>query len=314
MMKYDVIIATYNGERYLADQLESILGQSVPPTNVFIRDDSSTDNTLVVLEEFSRINPSVRVFRGNTRMGYIKNFEFLVKECVSEIVFFCDQDDVWVHEKAGILLNAFKESCTTKCIFSNAYLVDEALVKFGTLLNSGGSVPTDIDGLLYENKATGATLACSLKFLKNDCIPFCPTVPHDYWIATIAAKIDALRYIDIPLIFYRQHGGNQIGARQPSVLKRAISALSIAGFRRRVERQNYRYTLLKSLDLESQTSQNTLDYIGLLNFVYRKEPQTRKLFLFLALFGRHGVKSLLVLFDFVVARGNSIYDRIHSKS
>ena len=124
-MNYDVIIATYNGEKYVIEQLESIVNQTIKPTNIYIRDDGSQDNTIKILESFKNAcNVNIEIISGQGNLGYIKNFEKLVGYTVSEIVFFSDQDDIWTENKAALMLCHF-ENEKVNVNFSDAYLIND---------------------------------------------------------------------------------------------------------------------------------------------------------------------------------------------
>lgn len=133
---YDVIMATYNGEKYVVEQLDSIINQTIKPYTVIIRDDCSTDNTVKIINDYIKNytgDVNFEVLDSTQNLGYIKNFEALAKAARSEFVFFCDQDDVWMNNKAETLLKRTEEKPNVNLLFSDARLVNDKLQTIGFL-------------------------------------------------------------------------------------------------------------------------------------------------------------------------------------
>jgi len=233
-LDYDVLIATYNGEKFIVEQLESILSQSVLPKKIIIRDDCSTDSTLEILNNYSDLTNMI-IVPGTSNLGYIKNFEYLLTLASSPIIFFCDQDDYWDKDKAKLILQEFKTS-QINVIFTNAYVVNSELEGAKTLWKSigfNGSLPTTVGGYLYDgNVVTGATMACKLNFIK-DVVPFPDSIPHDFWIAINALYQNTLSPFNRNLIRYRQHNNNAIGVNQAKGLTKLINKFSFNAVEKR---------------------------------------------------------------------------------
>lgn len=232
LMKISVALCTYNGERFLYEQLASIQAQSRQPDELVICDDVSSDRTMTIAREFAA-NASfpVRIFVNDRTLGSSKNFERAIElcGCSDGIIVLSDQDDVWVQEKLAMIEDSFRNFPETNVVFSNAEVVDHDLqlkgyrlwdaVKFSKKERREVESGQAIRVLLRHNVVTGATMA----FRAELCplvLPVPEGVVHDAWIALLAAVAGQMRIIPYPLIFYRQHGANQIGVTELSLIER----------------------------------------------------------------------------------------------
>lgn len=278
-MSYDVILAAYNGEKYIEEQIDSILKQTIKPNKIIVRDDCSTDKTLDILQEYSKnIDIPFLVISDGTNLGYIKNFEAMIKYTTSDFVFFSDQDDLWINNKAEVLLGALQRNATTNAVFSDAYLVNDAKKNIGSLWNSiGFSQSEEVISLqrqLTNNIVTGATMAVRRNFLIST-LPFPADVPHDYWIATNACATGGLSPVKDKLICYRQHAGNQIGAGKSSLRQKIKSLFS--SYRRVKRMAHYREIYTISLGLidngvlqrKSTIYIDMMEYLSCVNAIYK---------------------------------------------
>jgi glycosyltransferase involved in cell wall biosynthesis len=221
-LKISVALCTYNGERYVRAQLESIWLQSRLPDEVVVVDDDSTDGTREVLAQCASASPvPLRVLRNPQRLGYTKNFERAVGLCAGEIIFLCDQDDVWLPEKVALMSAPFESDASVLLVHSDALLVDSELGPLGVrLFRAMGLSSAERDAedtgdafsaLLKRNIVTGA--ACAIRrSLFERAMPFDPNFVHDEWLALHAALYGRLVRLDRPLVQYRQHQANLIGA------------------------------------------------------------------------------------------------------
>ncbi len=223
-MILSVALCTYNGERYIRGQIESILRQSMPVDEIIICDDGSTDNTLRIIESIqNRTSSNIRVYQSEKNLGVCDNFKKAVDLCKGDIVFFSDQDDLWHTDKVKIIAKYFTTHKNISVVFSNAILINkhgERIPKYRNLLEV--TFPGFIRKMFYsglelecfcglDNYATGATMAARKTFL-DETKPFSlcsKTILHDYAIALKAAEFDSLALIDIPLIDYRIHDKQQ---------------------------------------------------------------------------------------------------------
>ena len=223
-MKISIAMCTYNGAAFLPAQLQSILGQTRPPDEIVICDDGSTDGTRAFLEQFKEESwiPTTLHFN-KQNLGSVKNFEQAILLCTGDVIALSDQDDVWRNDKLHRFETVLNNSPSAGLVFSDAEIVDESLRPLNRrmwdevgldahkrkLIKTGHAPEVLITGWTV----TGATMAFRSPFVKLSLpIPDEIAMIHDGWIAlTIAAVADVVA-IDEPLIQYRQHAQQQIGA------------------------------------------------------------------------------------------------------
>lgn len=219
-----VALCTYNGARYLKDQLESIASQTLPPHELVVCDDRSTDDTVAIVQVFASHAPfPVRLFLNPTNLGSTKNFEQAIQRCEGDLIALSDQDDVWRPQKLERTVEAFSALPVIGAVFTDGEVVDERLRSLGYRLSeAAGFGPRRrerfehgqaVEVLLKNNVVTGATLAFRRAFLKA-ILPIPATWVHDAWIALLIAALGKVAIIDEPLVFYRQHQQQQIGVTQ----------------------------------------------------------------------------------------------------
>src|SRR6185436_10769867 len=245
-MRISVAMCTYNGAGFLLDQLQSIIAQSRPPDEIVVCDDGSTDATRELLKHFATTSPVPVSLQFNEKnLGSVKNFEQAIRLCTGDAIALSDQDDVWRADKLQLIENAFQSAPKAGLIFSDAEIVDENLkpldrrmwdeVSFDArkrrLVRSGRALEVLITGWTV----TGATMAFRSRFVKLSLpIPDAIAMIHDGWIAlTISAVADVVA-VDEPLIQYRQHAQQQIGApprKEAGPERSGIQAIATA-FRR----------------------------------------------------------------------------------
>lgn len=216
-----VAVCTYNGERYLAQQLDSILRQTTPPDEIVLCDDGSTDGTLALARDIlSRGGVPFQIIQNETKLGVTKNFEQAIRLSKGELVFTSDQDDVWMPEKLRLLTEALADKAAVLA-FSDAIVTDEALQPQGTGLWDSARffqsrreqfAQEPFSVLCASNVVTGATMAVRRDFALQ-CMPFPTAILHDDWLALNAPLYGRVVPISLPLIEYRQHGGNAEGMR-----------------------------------------------------------------------------------------------------
>lgn len=234
-MKISVAMCTFNGAKYLQEQLASILNQTLLPSEIIISDDGSSDGTLEIIESFwSQKNESfsraadvsLTVIKNPLSLGVTKNFEQALLACHHPIIALSDQDDIWQPDKLEKLLPLFEQDPELLFIFTDSRLVDaigkplgvtsfQALVvseSERTALTTGNSQAV----FLRRNLATGATV-----LLRRDLLDFAAPFPaewiHDEWLALVASFAGHVHMTDECLIDYRQHGNNQIGMKKPGL-------------------------------------------------------------------------------------------------
>ena len=246
-MKISVAMCTYDGERFLREQLASIAAQERAPDELVVCDDRSRDRSVEIVEEFARRAPfPVRLHVNEENLGSTKNFERAVGLCAGELIALSDQDDVWLPSKLGRIEERFRAEPGAGLVFTDAEVVDEHLRPLGyrlwesvgfdaahQRLVRGGRA---LDVLLPGWTVTGATLAFRSAY-KNLVleIPDDLALIHDGWIALMIASVAEVSFIEEPLVKYRQHSRQQIGARER---KAAGDASVVAEVREAFGRRN----------------------------------------------------------------------------
>lgn len=214
-----VALCTYNGERYIREQLQSIFNQSMSVDEVVIGDDDSSDATLSIINTFKEKYP-IRVLESGQKLGTIRNFLRTIFECKGDIIFLSDQDDIWVSSKVETIVSYFNSHEQIDALFTDANLINsdgEALGNGYTLWDyffDETSRKRCEMGLMIEEfstsaHATGATMAFR-KRLKNR-FPQTDEVWHDELIARLAVASHSLAYLPECLTCYRIHNSQQIG-------------------------------------------------------------------------------------------------------
>lgn len=217
-MKVSVAMCTYNGEKYIEEQLNSILHQTKKIDEIIICDDGSKDKTLEICNEIlksSNVEYTLKLNKKN--LGFAKNFYQSITLCSGDIIFFCDQDDVWKENKVDLMCNVFDSDANALLVFSNAYVTNENLEITGNLFESlsyqDKYLNSQYDAFYYilnDNFVTGATTA-----IKKEILNYIGDLnngwAHDYWFGVIAVLYGGLKSINEPLIYYRQHDNNTIG-------------------------------------------------------------------------------------------------------
>ena len=218
-LSLSVALASYNGERYIAEQLDSIARQTRLPDELVISDDASTDSTPAIIQDFAQRVPFPVRFLQHERLGSTRNFELAIAACQGDIIFLCDQDDVWYPNKTEIIEAAFMNQPHAGAVFTDADVVDENLRPLGSQLwrffrfkseEQAQLAAGDALGVLLRHPvATGATMAFRSSF-RDFLLPMPPTW-HDAWIALLIGAASHLVALPTPLIAYRQHSHNQVG-------------------------------------------------------------------------------------------------------
>ncbi len=215
-----VALCTYNGERFLAEQIESILNQSHPVDEIVVRDDGSTDGTCALIDEYAARHPGfIRSCRAEVNGGSNRNFQACIELCRNDVVLLCDQDDAWHEDKVARLVAPLVDP-RVGFAFSDANMVDTMRSSIGyTLWQAIGfddsaqammASELGFDLLLRRFVVTGATMAVRRE-IAMAAMPYSTALVHDAWIALFAAAVSEARPVDARLVDYRQHASQQIG-------------------------------------------------------------------------------------------------------
>jgi glycosyltransferase involved in cell wall biosynthesis len=239
-------MCTYNGAGYVAEQLASIAAQTRAPDELVVCDDRSADETVRVVERFAATAGfPVSLHVNEHNLGSTRNFERAIGLCVGELIALSDQDDVWMPRKLERMEEVFDRRPEVGLVFTDAEIVDEALRPLGENLWErvgfdrrmrrlvGGGRALDV--LLPGWTVTGATMAFRSEFkpLVLD-IPEDLAMIHDGWVALVVAAVAGVALIDEPLIKYRQHSRQQIGAPK----KKAGASVGVGELRAALVRAN----------------------------------------------------------------------------
>ena len=224
-MKISVAICTYNGEKYLTEQLDSILTQSTPVNEIIVCDDGSTDETINVLENYKTNYPQLfNIYVNSKKLGTVKNFEKALSLTTGDFIFLSDQDDIWLPQKVKEMVTYMLEQPKALLYFSDGFLIDSNGAKIEGSLFSKWKFTEELQKCWLDNyeavkmlinnvnKVTGATV-CMRKQLLNIALPIHTPCGywHDVWLAMHAAKNRGLFYTTADLILYRIHKDQQVG-------------------------------------------------------------------------------------------------------
>ena len=216
-------MCTFNGAAWVTQQLQSFLAQQRLPDELVICDDQSSDSTVSLVEQFASTAPfPVKFFRNDLRLGVAGNFSKAIGLCSGELIALADQDDIWGPSKLKVLERYLLENPHVGLVFSDANLVDESLRPLGTRLwdtlyldplqrqrlTNGQAVRV----LARTNVVTGATTMFRSCY-RDLILPIPDCWVHDAWVALLISAVSACAMVNEPLIDYRQHPRQQIGAR-----------------------------------------------------------------------------------------------------
>ena len=233
-MKTSIALCTYNGEKYLKEQLDSILNQTVKPNEIIICDDGSKDSTIKILNDFeSKYSTIIRVFQNKKNIGFVKNFEKAVSLCSEEIILLSDQDDIWKSNKIEIYIKFFEQNANIFYAFSDARAINEK----GNKLNYAFWESAEFTkkkqkifeegfqmGLLIKSSfVQGASLAIRNE-AKKYILPFSENFSHDHWIALILSNTfkNAGILIHEPYTLYRIHNEQTVGLNRKNFIIKQI--------------------------------------------------------------------------------------------
>jgi glycosyltransferase involved in cell wall biosynthesis len=222
MTKISVALCTYNGEKFLRQQIDSILNQTLQVDEIVVCDDGSTDKTPHILSEYQKKFPEVfRIYINEKNLRSVKNFEKAISLCSGDIIFLSDQDDVWENNKVEVFNRFFVLNKQTDVLCSNGYIINENdenqdLYTVWNVPEFLGASKQEIDFfkifVTIGNFATGAAMAMRKSFL-SQVLPF-PNIEglhHDEWIALTSSEQKKFAFLNEKLFSYRIHNEQQVG-------------------------------------------------------------------------------------------------------
>ncbi|HEX2944788.1 MAG TPA: glycosyltransferase family 2 protein [Clostridia bacterium] len=231
-----ILMAAYNGEKYISEQIESIIDQSYSNWKLVIQDDCSTDNTCIVAADYvQKYEGKIILFRRSKPSGSAKkNFFDMLKYSGTDYIMTCDQDDVWLPDKIKITVNKMIElerlnrvnlpiliHTDAKVVDSELKVLADSLFAYQKLDNRRDK----LNNLLVQNEITGCTMMINRALLeKVKCIPE-KAIMHDWWFALLASALGRIGYINEPTVLYRQHDENEVGAKNVDSFKYIINRI-----------------------------------------------------------------------------------------
>ncbi len=246
-MKIAILLATYNSGRYLSQMLSSLVNQTVHDFICYIHDDGSSDNTLEVVSDYVKAHGDrfVLMEDGAAHLGAKGNFFHLLKNVEADVYFFADADDVWIKDKMERSIKALEalsgENKEPVAVYTDMYVTDEKLnVTAGSFIRALGRDPYyhKYTEIIMDNPAAGCSLcfnrACrDAAVMANDggdgFFKVTELVEmHDVWVLMTAALLGRVGVVDEPLVYYRQHGDNEMGAKRDSMAVKLFK--NISGF------------------------------------------------------------------------------------
>jgi glycosyltransferase involved in cell wall biosynthesis len=213
-----IAMATYNGEKFIATQLDSIINQTHPNIEIVITDDASADSTVQVIKHYQSKYGFIKLFINDINSGVTKTFEHSFTKCSGDFIAIADQDDIWELNKIEVLLQQLQ---TEDAIYSNSLLVDKTGQSLHKEFKSLMNLQSYYEGspFLMGNCVPGHTIMMRADFVKR-VLPLPAEVMFDRWISFCAAANNGIRYVDMPLVQYRQHDNNTIGVGKSKNKKR----------------------------------------------------------------------------------------------
>lgn len=216
MRSISIALTTYNGEKFLRQQLDSIRAQSIPFTELVVCDDCSNDSTRDILMEYAQADNRIRVVFNESNLGFKANFEKAIRLCSGDLIALADQDDIWLPDHLKILADGIGDKLL---VGADAELIDSAGNSLDCRLSAVKNFrKPDFDCnsvfrfiAYYQNPFQGASMMFRREFI-DIALPIPHNVKyHDVWFALIASAMDSFAYIDVPVTLYRMHGGNASG-------------------------------------------------------------------------------------------------------
>lgn len=276
-----VLLAVYNGEKYLRQQIESVLNQTVTDVKILIRDDGSVDASCELINEYCDKYPQkISKIEGLPTGSAKQNFAELLKNCDSDYIMFCDQDDVWLPDKVERTLEAIKandnDGKTPVLVHTDLKVVDNSLNIISSSFFEFQRLYQDnitLSKLLVQNYVTGCTV-----MINRALAQMCGEIPkecimHDWWLALVAQLFGKIVCLKQPTMLYRQHGDNQVGAKASygiALIKRKLKTINEV-------KKNYNATYLQAdLLLKHYADSMNEEQLKILQ-IYKKMSSMKKL-------------------------------------
>ncbi len=198
--KISIVMCTYNGEKYLREQLDSLISQTYPLYEILVQDDVSTDGTLQILKEYEQRYPIIHVLQNEKNMGYNANFSSAIYKATGDYLAISDQDDIWMPNKIERLMSNIGNK---GMIFSKSVLFDENAPEWKEH-NYYSAPNVSLEELAFRNNISGHAVLVRRDLL--DRVPFWDSrYYYDWWLAIVAAYFDEIVFLDETLVRWRRH-------------------------------------------------------------------------------------------------------------
>ncbi|WP_194387053.1 glycosyltransferase family 2 protein [Klebsiella variicola] len=298
-----VVMATYNGEKFINEQIQSILNQTHQHLTLYISDDGSTDNTIEIIKNIALNDSRLQFIGVNEHPGVVRNFNRAFLETHEDIVFLADQDDIWPKDRIKKMINYYIEQAVDteqpSLLFTDMVLIDknsEILASsFYKELEIDPNYNKELKYLTWRCTSYGCTMMVNRPLL-NQALPLPQdedVTMHDNWLILCAANLGKVYYMDYGSVFYRQHESNHTGGRRRTLLqklkslKAQLKKINTA----RIKREKQSHVLLQRElahpeFIKFSSLDNKIDFFKSNILIYKKERRIYSIFYFLSMFCR----------------------------
>jgi glycosyltransferase involved in cell wall biosynthesis len=309
--KITILMATYNGSKYIEQQLDSIINQTYENWELWIRDDLSTDSTIEIINKYVKKDLRIHLYKDNLEnLGSVMNFSTLLSNvALHNYVMFSDQDDIWLPIKIEVTLKRMLEqekgNSNPILIYSLLTLVDNSL---NTINMKRYNLPTHIkiNDIIAQNFIYGCTMMLN-KELFDLCTPISDQAEnHDYWIALIAANYGSIYLVEQPLILYRQHDNNVSGSYKNSLFSYRLKRILNNNYENQLTAKLLMYdALVKHLNSLNMNTDFFQKYIS----IFKKNRFYRLYFITKYKIYKHGSGNMATIMHYVSLFLYLNYDR-----
>ncbi|MGN1363293.1 MAG: glycosyltransferase family 2 protein [Methanobrevibacter sp.] len=258
-----IAMTTYNGAKYLQEQLDSILVQLEEDFELIICDDCSTDNSVEIIEKYIEKDSRIHFYKNEKNLGYVKNFEKAISLCKGDYIALSDQDDIWLPEHLTVLLEYLKK-CNCSLVGGNALLVDSNNQDLNCKLINNNNLPVKTKDfntmVLYRNVFQGTAILFE-KDILTKALPFPDGMKyHDWWLALVASEMKGINYINVPVLRYRQHGNNASGEHVKDSFRQRIKKFFNSDLNENASRTISILENFKTISTQKQNIEQVLNY------------------------------------------------------
>lgn len=255
-----IIVATYNPNiLWLEKQLKSLNNQTYPKIEIILLDDCSTYEKYTKIKEIANkeIKFPLKIYQNDENLGSNKTFEKLVNLATGDYIAFCDQDDIWSDDKIEVLVNEIENTSNILLVYSDMKIIDDNDNVISNSMSTYRKRHVFLEGdnlfkqLIYRNFVVGCTMLVK-KDIVLKSLPFPDSMVHDHYIALFVSCFGSIRFVNMPLISYRQHGNNQTGVLKGVYYKKDYEKLQIDVFNNRITDLENKYKLITNIEFYNE--------------------------------------------------------------